>query len=87
VPKIAGDVNVIGPGGVRDGCADAVHAVLAAVRFVVGEHAGRDDADFLKQLRSDPEVAKHFKNGELEKLCSIDFHLKEVTNRFRKLGL
>src|SRR5882757_3575962 len=51
------------------------------------KHAGRDDADFLKQLRSDPEVAKHFKNGELEKLCSIDFHLKEVNNRFRKLGL
>src|SRR5712671_5644799 len=51
------------------------------------KHAGKDDADFLKQLQSDPEVAKHFKNGELEKLCSIDFHLKEVTNRFRKLGL
>src|SRR5712672_3452493 len=51
------------------------------------KHAGRDDADFLKQLQSDPEVAKHFKNGELEKLCSIDFHLKEVNNRFRKLGL
>src|SRR5258708_30927009 len=51
------------------------------------KHAGRDDADFLKQLRSDPEVAKHFKNGELENLCSIDFHLKEVNNRFRKLGL
>jgi adenylosuccinate lyase len=51
------------------------------------KHAGRDDADFLKQLRSDPEVAKHFKSGELEKLCSIDFHLKEVNNRFRKVGL
>src|SRR5215831_2125329 len=46
------------------------------------KHAGRDDADFLKQLQSDPEVARHFKNGELEKLCSIDFHLKEVNNRF-----
>ena len=51
------------------------------------KHAGRDDADFLKQLRSDPEVGKHFKNGELEKLCSLDFHFKEVKNRFRKLGL
>ncbi len=51
------------------------------------KHAGRDDADFVGQLRSDPEVAKHFKKGELEKLCSLNFHFKEVSNRFRKLGL
>ena len=51
------------------------------------KHAGRDDADFLEQLKSDPDVAKHFKKGELEKLCSLDFHFKEVKNRFRKLGL
>jgi adenylosuccinate lyase len=51
------------------------------------KHAGREDADFLAQLRSDPEVARHFKKGELEKLCSLEFHFKEVKNRFRKLGL
>jgi len=51
------------------------------------KHAGRDDADFVKQLQSDPDVAKHFKPGELEKLCSLEFHLKEVRNRFKKLGL
>jgi adenylosuccinate lyase len=51
------------------------------------KHAGRDDADFVEQLKSDPDVAKHFKKGELEKLCSLDFHLKEVKNRFKKLGL
>jgi adenylosuccinate lyase len=51
------------------------------------KHAGRDDADFVEQLKSDPAVAKHFKKGELEKLCSLDFHLKEVKNRFKKLGL
>ncbi len=51
------------------------------------KHAGRDDADFLKQLKSDPDVAKHFKKGELEKLCSLEFHFKEVQNRFRQLGL
>src|ERR1043166_6421702 len=51
------------------------------------KHAGRDDADFLKQLQSDPEVAEHFSPGELEKLCSLDFHFKEVANRFRKVGL
>lgn len=51
------------------------------------KHAGRDDADFLEVLKSDPAVASHFKKGELEKLCSLDFHFKEVNNRFRKLGL
>ena len=51
------------------------------------KHAGRDDADFLAQLKSDPEVAGHFKPGELEALCSLDFHFKEVATRFRKLGL
>ncbi len=55
------------------------------------KHAGRDPADggtdFVKQLQSDPEVGKYFKPGELEKLCSLDFHFKEVKNRFRKLGL
>jgi len=51
------------------------------------KHAGRDDADFLEQLKSDAEVAKHFESGELEKLCSLDFHFKEVNNRFKKLGL
>jgi hypothetical protein len=30
---------------------------------------------------------EHFKPGELERLCSLDFHFKEVNNRFKKLGL
>ena len=51
------------------------------------KHAGRDDADFFEALKADPEVASHFKKGELEALCSLDFHLKEVKNRFKKLGL
>jgi adenylosuccinate lyase len=51
------------------------------------KHAGRDDADFVEQLKGDPEVARHFKPGELEKLCSLEFHFKEVKNRFRKVGL
>ncbi len=51
------------------------------------KHAGRDDANFLDQLKQDPEVARHFADGELESLCSLDFHLKEINARFRKLGL
>src|SRR5438876_1332622 len=51
------------------------------------KHVGRDDADFVEQLKTDPEVAKHFKKGELERLCTLEFHFKEVKNRFNKLGL
>src|SRR5688572_9579018 len=51
------------------------------------KHAGKADADFTRQLLSDPEVKKHFAKGELEKLCSLDFHFKEVKARFKKLGL
>jgi hypothetical protein len=38
-------------------------------------------------LNPDRAVTKHFKPGELEKLCSLDFHFKEVNSRFKKLGL
>lgn len=58
-----------------------------AMKTWQAKHAGTADADFLKQLRADPEVAKHFAAGELEALCSLDFHFKEVNNRFAKLGL
>ncbi len=59
----------------------------AAMRTWAVKHAGRDDADFMEQLQADADVAKHFKKGELEKLCSLDFHFKEVKNRFKALGL
>ena len=59
----------------------------AAMRTWAVKHAGRDDADFMEQLQADGDVAKHFKKGELEKLCSLDFHFKEVKNRFKALGL
>src|SRR5436309_9204585 len=58
-----------------------------AMKTWAAKHAGRDDADFLDQLQQDPEVARYFKKGELEKLCSLDFHFKEVKNRFKSLGL
>jgi adenylosuccinate lyase len=59
----------------------------AAMKTWEVKHAGRDDANFVEVLKADPAVAKHFKPGELEKLCSLDFHFKEVKNRFKKLGL
>jgi adenylosuccinate lyase len=59
----------------------------AAMQTWAVKHAGRDDADFVEILKATPDVAKHFKKGELEKLCSLEFHFKEVNNRFKKLGL
>ena len=59
----------------------------AAMKTWEVKHAGRDDADFLAQLKANPAVSSHFEQGELERLCSIDFHLKAVEDRFRTLGL
>ena len=59
----------------------------AAMKTWEVKHAGRDDASFVAQLQADPAVAKHFKADELKKLCSLNFHFKEVKTRFRKLGL
>jgi adenylosuccinate lyase len=59
----------------------------AAMRTWEAKHAGRDDADFLEQLKADPAVAAHFEKGELGKLCSLDFHFKEVSRRFKKLRI
>jgi adenylosuccinate lyase len=51
------------------------------------KHEGKSDADFKAQLLADPEVARHLSRAELDKLCSLEFHLRHVDARFRKLGL
>ncbi|MEK7685384.1 MAG: adenylosuccinate lyase [Verrucomicrobiota bacterium] len=51
------------------------------------KHAGDTQADFKTQLLKDPDVARHFAKGELEKLCSLEFHFKQVKAKFKKLGL
>jgi adenylosuccinate lyase len=58
-----------------------------AMKTWESKHAGRDDANFVEQLKADPGVARHFQPGELEALCSLDFHFKEVENKFKQLGL
>jgi adenylosuccinate lyase len=49
-----------------------------------GEAAG---ADFKTQLLADPEVSRYLSRPELDRICSLEFHLKEVNRRFRLLGL
>lgn len=68
---------------------EAAYALVQrnAMKTWEAKHAGRDDADFLEVLKADSEVAQHFRPGELERLCSLDFHFKAVNARFRKLGL
>jgi hypothetical protein len=36
---------------------------------------------------ADPEVSRHFAKGELEKLCSMEFHYRQIKSRFKKLGI
>jgi adenylosuccinate lyase len=49
------------------------------------KHAGREGANFLDQLRGDPGVSRHFAPGELERLCSLEFHFKNVKSKFAKV--
>jgi len=49
------------------------------------KHAGKADANFLDQLRRDPEVSRHFAGGELEKLCSLEFHFKHVQSKMENV--
>ena len=46
------------------------------------KHAGSLEAGFLQQLRADPDVQKHFAEGELEQLCSLEFHGRNVQAKF-----
>jgi adenylosuccinate lyase len=53
-----------------------------AMKTWQAKHAGQTGADFKAQLLADPEVSKHFAPGELEKLCSVDFHFRNVKAKF-----
>ena len=59
----------------------------AAMKTWEVKHAGRDDADFLEVLKADPEVAKHFKIGELEKLCSLGFPFQGSGESVQKIRI
>ncbi|HRZ47536.1 MAG TPA: adenylosuccinate lyase [Candidatus Paceibacterota bacterium] len=58
-----------------------------AMKTWAARHAGRSDADFKAQLLADPEVARLLTRAELDKLCRLDFHFRQVNARFRQLGL
>jgi adenylosuccinate lyase len=51
------------------------------------KHAGRGDADFLAQLKRDPDLSRHLTPRELDSLCSLTLHFRQVKYRFRRLGL
>jgi adenylosuccinate lyase len=59
----------------------------AAMKTWQAKHAGAADADFKSQLLNEPKVAQYLGRAELEKLCSLQFHFRQVRAKFRKLGL
>jgi adenylosuccinate lyase len=58
-----------------------------AMKTWQAKHAGEAGADFKTQLLADPDVARHLSREELDRLCNLDFHFREVNARFKKLGL
>ena len=51
------------------------------------KHAGRDDADFKTELLKDSEVAEYLSQQELEQICNLDFHFRNIEMRFKMCGL
>ena len=51
------------------------------------KHAGRDDADFLKQLRKRPRSRKTFRQRRTREALLARFPFQEVKNRFKAVGL
>ncbi len=58
-----------------------------AMKTWQAKHAGDAQADFKTQLLSDPDVAKHLSRAELDELCNLDFHFKQIKARFKSVGL
>jgi adenylosuccinate lyase len=58
-----------------------------AMKTWQAKHEGAAAADFKTQLAQDPEVRAYLSPGEIDQLCHLDFHFKQVRARFRKLGL
>ena len=58
-----------------------------AMKTWLAKHEGRAGADFKSQLLGDPDVAKHLSAAELDRLCQLEFHFKEVRSRFKRAGL
>jgi len=58
-----------------------------AMKTWKAKHAGAADADFKSQLLSDSDVAQHLSKRELDRICSIGFHLRHINARFKKVGL
>ena len=58
-----------------------------AMKTWEAKHAGTKDADFKTQLLNDPDVAKYLSRAELDELCKLDFHFKDIESRFKKAGL
>ena len=58
-----------------------------AMKTWQAKHAGDVNADFKAELLGDPDLAKHLSQTELDKLCNLDFHFKQIDARFKKVGL
>jgi len=51
------------------------------------KHEGNATAHFKTQLLKDPEVAAVLSEKELNTICNLDFHFKQVNARFKAVGI
>ena len=60
-------------------------AYEAVQRAALRTWEGKDS--FLSNLQSEPKICEQLSSDELEKLCSIDNHLRHIDQKYRALGL
>ncbi|MCL5097825.1 MAG: adenylosuccinate lyase [Candidatus Omnitrophica bacterium] len=58
-----------------------------AMKTWQAKHSGTAPADFKSQLLSDPEIARHLSRTELDQVCNLDSHFRNVEARFKEVGL
>ena len=58
-----------------------------AMKTWEAKHAGRDDADFLAQIKQDPEITQLLPPEELDRLCSLEPHFRHIPERFERVGI
>lgn len=58
-----------------------------AMRTWEARHKGQLDADFIRTIKEDPEIMAYFTHEELDRLCSLEHHLRNIPYRFELVGL
>jgi adenylosuccinate lyase len=58
-----------------------------AMKTWQAKHENRNDADFKTQLLKDEDIGKILTKEELDSICRLEMHFKDIDRKFKELGL